>query len=158
MRKIKTSPSLSSPSIKSGENTPIFRWPTVASVRNSPFNPSVRNMRNYKFKGILILQFTFFIFHFGVQSVPPPMVSFLAQSSVEGSNPNVLFISVDDMNDWVGCLGSDRVPSPHIDALADRGLLFTHAHALSPKCTPSRAACPMNQFLTRAPPVIHPVG
>ena len=54
--------------------------------------------------------------------------------------PNVLFISVDDMNDWVGCLGSDRVPTPHIDALAARGLLFTNAHAPSPKCAPSRAA------------------
>ena len=97
-------------------------------------------MRNYKFKGILILQFTFFIFHFGAHSVPPPVVSFLAHSSVEGSNPNVLFISVDKMNDWVGCLGSDRVTTPHIDALADRDLLFTSAYAASPECTPSRAA------------------
>ena len=56
------------------------------------------------------------------------------------SSPNVLFISVDDMNDWVGCLGSDRVPTPHIDALAERGVLFTNAHAPSPKCAPSRAA------------------
>lgn len=54
--------------------------------------------------------------------------------------PNVLFISVDDMNDWVGCLGSDRVPIPNIDALAQRGLLFSNAHAPSPKCAPSRAA------------------
>ena len=54
--------------------------------------------------------------------------------------PNVLFISVDDMNDWVGCLGSDRVPTPNIDALAARGLLFTNAHAPSPKCAPSRIA------------------
>lgn len=53
---------------------------------------------------------------------------------------NILLISVDDMNDWVGCLGSDRVPTPNIDALAARGLLFTNAHAPSPKCAPSRAA------------------
>ena len=56
------------------------------------------------------------------------------------SAPNVLFIYVDDMNDWVGCLGSDRVPTLHIDALAERGLLFPNAHAPSPKCAPSRAA------------------
>ena len=56
------------------------------------------------------------------------------------SRPNVLMIIVDDMNDWVGCLGSDRVPTPHIDALAKRGMLFTNAHAPSPKCAPSRAA------------------
>ena len=53
---------------------------------------------------------------------------------------NVLFISVDDMNDWVGCLGSNRVPTPNIDGLAARGLLFSNAHAPSPKCAPSRAA------------------
>ncbi len=62
------------------------------------------------------------------------------QDSEVGSKPNVLMIIVDDMNDWVGCLGSDRVPTPHIDALAERGLLFTNAHAPSPKCAPSRAA------------------
>ncbi len=63
-----------------------------------------------------------------------------SQTVAWGAPPNVLFISVDDMNDWVGCLGSDRVPTPNIDALAERGLLFTNAHAPSPKCAPSRAA------------------
>ena len=62
------------------------------------------------------------------------------------------------MKDWVGCIGFDRVPTPHIDAFADRGLLFSNAPAPSPQYTPSRAACTMSQFLTRAPPVIHPVG
>ncbi|QXD33911.1 hypothetical protein GA004_10665 [Candidatus Pelagisphaera phototrophica] len=45
-----------------------------------------------------------------------------------------------------------------MDALADRGLRFSNALAPSPKCNPSRAACPMSQFLTRVQPVIHPVG
>lgn len=65
-----------------------------------------------------------------------PLVAFGAVSAPK----NVLFISVDDMNDWVGCLGSNRVPTPNIDALAARGLLFINAHAPSPKCGPSRAA------------------
>ena len=82
-------------------------------------------------KTFLILHFAFCILHFGARSAPPV---------VSLSNPNVLFISVDDMNDWVGCLGSDRIPTPNIDALAERGLLFTNAHAPSPKCGPSRAA------------------
>lgn len=67
----------------------------------------------------LILHFAFCILNFGARSAP-----------------NVLFISVDDMNDWVGCLGSDRVPTPNIDALAERGLLFTNAHAPSPGALP----------------------
>ena len=56
--------------------------------------------------------------------------------------PNVLFIAVDDMKDWINCLGgyAGTVHTPHIDRLAKRGMLFTNAHCPSPKCAPSRAA------------------
>ena len=50
-------------------------------------------------------------------------------------------IVVDDMNDWVGCLGGHpQVKTPNIDRLAKRGLLFTNAHAAAPVCNPSRVA------------------
>ena len=59
----------------------------------------------------------------------------------EPSRPNVLFIIVDDMNDWVGCLeGHPDVMTPNIDRLAARGMLFTQAHCVSPICGPSRAS------------------
>ncbi len=54
--------------------------------------------------------------------------------------PNILFISVDDMNDWVGCLGHPLVQTPHIDRLARQGALFSNAHCASPLCNPSRTA------------------
>jgi arylsulfatase A-like enzyme len=55
--------------------------------------------------------------------------------------PNILIISVDDMNDWVGCLnGYPGVSTPNIDALANRGVLFRNAHCPSPLCNPSRTA------------------
>ena len=62
--------------------------------------------------------------------------------SNEPARPNVLFLAVDDMKDWVGCLGGyeGKVHTPNIDALANRGVLFTNAHCASPKCAPSRAA------------------
>ncbi len=54
---------------------------------------------------------------------------------------NVLFIAIDDMNDWVGCLGGHpQTLTPHIDALAKRGILFTNAHCAATACNPSRAA------------------
>lgn len=56
-------------------------------------------------------------------------------------HPNVLMIVVDDMNDWVGCLGGHPdVKTPNIDRLAKRGLLFTNAHVAAPVCNPSRVA------------------
>jgi arylsulfatase A-like enzyme len=55
--------------------------------------------------------------------------------------PNVLFVSVDDLNDWVGCLqGYPGVSTPNIDRLARRGVLFSNAHCASPLCNPSRVA------------------
>ncbi|MEM7559932.1 MAG: sulfatase-like hydrolase/transferase, partial [Planctomycetota bacterium] len=56
--------------------------------------------------------------------------------------PNVLFLAVDDMKDWVNCLGGyeGTVKTPNMDRLASQGTLFTNAHCASPKCAPSRAA------------------
>ena len=55
--------------------------------------------------------------------------------------PNVLFISVDDLNDWIGCLGGHpQARTRNIDRLASRGMLFTNAHCSAPACNPSRTA------------------
>ena len=55
--------------------------------------------------------------------------------------PNVLFICADDLNSWIGPLERYRgVKTPHIDALASRGTLFTHAYCTAPHCNPSRAS------------------
>lgn len=57
------------------------------------------------------------------------------------SRPNVLFISIDDLNDWVGYLGGHpQVKTPHLDRLAARGVYFTHAQTAAPLCGPSRTA------------------
>ena len=55
--------------------------------------------------------------------------------------PNVLFIAIDDLNDWVGPLkGHPQVQTPYMDALAARGTLFRNAHTQSPLCNPSRTS------------------
>jgi len=55
--------------------------------------------------------------------------------------PNVLFIAVDDLNDWTGCMGGRQgVCTPNLDQLAARGVLFTNAHCAAPACNPSRVA------------------
>lgn len=55
--------------------------------------------------------------------------------------PNVLFIAIDDLNAWVTHLGAHpQAKTPHIDALAKRGVTFRQAHCAAPICNPSRAA------------------
>jgi len=62
-------------------------------------------------------------------------------ASKSAKRPNFLFLSIDDLNDWIGVLGTNaNVKTPHIDALAGRGMLFTNAHAQAPICSPSRAS------------------
>ena len=62
-------------------------------------------------------------------------------NSSSSSPPNVLFIAVDDLNDWVGCMrGHPDTRTPNMDGLASRGVLFTNAHCQAPLCGPSRAS------------------
>jgi choline-sulfatase len=63
--------------------------------------------------------------------------------AVEGAaeHPNVLMICIDDLNDWVGCLGGHPdVKTPHMDRLAERGRNFANAHCVVPVCSPSRVS------------------
>ena len=55
--------------------------------------------------------------------------------------PNVLFLAIDDLNDWTGSLkGHPQTQTPHLDRLADRGVLFSRAYCSAPACNPSRAS------------------
>jgi choline-sulfatase len=57
------------------------------------------------------------------------------------SRPNVLFIAIDDLNDWVGCLGGHpQAITPNMDRLASQGTVFLNAHVQAPLCNPSRAS------------------
>src|SRR3954451_2449891 len=59
----------------------------------------------------------------------------------EEKKPNVLFIAIDDLRDWVGYLGKNaQTITPNLDKVAARGVAFTHAYCAAPVCNPSRAA------------------
>jgi arylsulfatase A-like enzyme len=63
-------------------------------------------------------------------------------STAYAENPNVLFVAIDDLNDWVGCFGGNpQVKAPNFDRLAaEGGIVMMNAHAPATVCCPSRSA------------------
>ena len=60
---------------------------------------------------------------------------------LHAERPNILFIAIDDQNDWIGYLGTHpQVKTPNIDKLAARGTAFMNAHCQAPLCNPSRSS------------------
>ena len=55
--------------------------------------------------------------------------------------PNVLFIAIDDLNDWIGCMnGHPQAMTPNIDRLAAGGTVFRRAYVQQAVCGPSRVS------------------
>ncbi|MFP6762051.1 MAG: sulfatase, partial [Planctomycetaceae bacterium] len=57
-----------------------------------------------------------------------------------GDRPNILFIAADDLRCDLHCMGNAEVLTPHLDALAGGGRLFTRAYCQQAVCNPSRAS------------------
>ena len=66
--------------------------------------------------------------------------SFMTAFKEKPLKPNIVFISIDDLNDWVGFLGHKEVTTPNMNNLAKDGYSFTNAHCPAPVCGPSRTA------------------
>jgi arylsulfatase A-like enzyme len=57
------------------------------------------------------------------------------------SQPNIIMIAVDDLNDWIGPYGGHpQVKTPNIDQLAEKSVLFKNSSCPGPVCGPSRSA------------------
>ena len=54
--------------------------------------------------------------------------------------PNILFIIADDLADRLACYGDSVAVTPHLDKLAERGILFANNFCQYPTCGPSRAS------------------
>jgi len=54
------------------------------------------------------------------------------------ARPNIVLIMADDLgHECLGCYGSTSYHTPHLDAMAGRGVAFEHCYS-TPLCTPSR--------------------
>jgi arylsulfatase A-like enzyme len=62
-------------------------------------------------------------------------------SPLRAEKPNVIFIAIDDQNDWIGHVGGHPLAkTPNLDGLAGRGTTFVNAHCNAPLCNPSRTS------------------
>jgi arylsulfatase A-like enzyme len=62
--------------------------------------------------------------------------------------PNIVWIFVEDMNDWMGCYGDQTVPTPHIDKLAEEGIRFDRAYMPAGVCSATRSAIALGAMQT----------
>ena len=70
-------------------------------------------------------------------------------SPVEGpEQPNILWIYVEDTNDWMSCYGETLIETPNIDKLAASGTRFTRAYMTSGVCSPTRSAIITGRYQT----------
>jgi arylsulfatase A-like enzyme len=76
------------------------------------------------------------------------LASPLILKAADKPKQNILFIAIDDMNDWIGALGGyPGVITPNLDKLAQSGVNFRSAHCAAPLCNPARTAL----LMSRAP-------
>lgn len=65
--------------------------------------------------------------------------------------PNVIVIMTDDQGYGdLGCMGSPDLKTPNLDALAEKGVLFSSMYSASPVCSPSRASLLTGRYPARA--------
>ena len=69
------------------------------------------------------------------------VVAGAALQAAPAPRPNVLFIAIDDLRDWVGYFNRNpQSKTPHLDRLSKMGVSFSRAYCAAPVCNPSRTA------------------
>ena len=76
----------------------------------------------------------------GLLTAAKPVRSAAAALQRNESQPNILWITCEDMSPRLGCYGDRTVPTPNIDRLAREGVRYTRAFATTGVCAPSRHA------------------
>ena len=72
--------------------------------------------------------------------------SIRAQS--QQSPPNILWITCEDISPNLGCYGDPLAYTPNLDALAEKGVLYTHAFATAPVCAVARSSIITGMYST----------
>lgn len=97
----------------------------------------------------LFLQIPIVTAFLSIFMVPPTVVA----DESAGQNPNIIFILADDMGygDVEALNPNCRIPTPNLNRMAGRGMLFTDAHTSSSVCTPTRYGLLTGRYNWRSP-------
>ncbi|MGK0447395.1 MAG: arylsulfatase A-like enzyme, partial [Polaribacter sp.] len=68
------------------------------------------------------------------------LLSIIKIQAQDQSNPNILFIAIDDLKPTLGIYGDSFAVTPNIDAIAKNGTTFLNNHTQQAICGPSRAS------------------
>jgi iduronate 2-sulfatase len=98
--------------------------PAALSSKSANAHQTLRNMT---YRLILSLLATFVLYP-------------LSLRAQETTQPNVLFISVDDLRPELKCYGAQHMHTPNMDRIAAEGTLFERAYCQQALCAPSRAS------------------
>ena len=64
----------------------------------------------------------------------------VCSAAVLSARPNIVWIIPDDMSAHFGTYGETAIETPHLDAMAERGVKFTRAFVTAPVCSTNRSA------------------
>ncbi len=76
------------------------------------------------------------------------LLTTLAQTEEVKKRPNILWIVGENLKLDLSCYGAKNVKTPNLDALAGRGVRYTHVFSTSPVCAPSRSAFLVGMYQT----------
>ena len=76
----------------------------------------------------------------GAASFMPAVLSGTAKGAPAQKPKNALFIIIEDLKNIMGCYGNPLVQTPHLDRLAQKGIIFDRAYCQFPVCNPSRSS------------------
>jgi iduronate 2-sulfatase len=114
-------------------DSPFMAWLVAARLRSGTdvkYNPIMGTVKHIMLRLQIVILLSVVLLLGGLEAMAKNL-----------KNPNILMIVIDDLNDWVGAMnGHPNALTPNIDRLAEKGTLFTNAHASAPLCGPTRAA------------------
>ncbi|MCB4807078.1 sulfatase [Tamlana sp. 62-3] len=77
---------------------------------------------------------------FSIQSCTKVKGKSNTKEILQVKQPNILFLSIDDLRPDLGVYGNTEIKTPNIDALAKQSMVMLNTHSQSAVCAPSRAS------------------